>query len=260
MSRIKHTFDTLKASNKTALVSFVMGGDPDVRATAALLPALVAGGADIIEIGMPFSDPMADGPTIQAAGLRALASGTKLADIFALVEEFRTENNTTPLVLMGYANSVYSHGVDVFIAQCVQAGVDGLIIVDLPPEEAESLASKLDAHRINLIRLIAPTTKGDRLVHLLQSCSGFVYYVSITGITGSKTANIEAIKPHLDEIRAASDLPICVGFGIKTPADVQAFASIADGVVVGSAIVDAAFKSSTPADTVQQFVAELKGI
>ena len=258
MSRIQQAFQRLEASDKTALVSFIMAGDPDVETTAQLLSALVDAGTDIIEIGMPFSDPMADGPTIQAAGQRALASGTTLEDIFGLVKTFRTQHAQTPIILMGYANSVYSHGTDVFIQHCVDAGVDGLIIVDLPPEEAEQLSGKLVEHDIDLIRLIAPTTKGERLAEILKSCSGFVYYVSITGITGSKTADISTIKPHIDEIKSLSSLPVCVGFGIKTPEDVQQFADVADGVVVGSSIVNKIHTSDSPVNEVQAFVATLK--
>lgn len=258
MSRIKPTFDALKAANKTALVSFVMGGDPDVRTTAEILLALTEAGTDIIEIGMPFSDPMADGPTIQAAGLRALDAGTKLHDIFDLVANFRKVDKKTPIVLMGYANSVYSHGAEYFVEQAVAAGVDGLIVVDLPPEEAEQLSIRLSAHDVALIRLVAPTTKGERLKQLLGTCSGFVYYVSITGITGSKTADISAIQPHIDEIKTLSALPVCVGFGIKTADDVKQFADVADGVVVGSSIVTVAHESNAPAQAVKDFVTELK--
>lgn len=252
-------FERLAAKDKTALVSFVMGGDPDIEVTSQLLPTLVDAGVDIIEIGMPFSDPMADGPTIQAAGLRALNSGTKLNDIFAAVAQFRQGNDATPIVLMGYANSIYAHGVDVFIQHCVDAGVDGLIIVDLPPEEAGLLAKKLVVHHIDLIRLIAPTTKGERLVEVLASCSGFIYYVSVTGITGGKTADTDAIKPHLAEISSLSSLPVCVGFGIKTPEDVARFASVADGVVVGSSIVQTIAQSNNPSRDVAAFVSTLAG-
>lgn len=259
MSRIIQIFKRLSAENKTAFISFVMGGDPDVRSTAEILPALVEAGTDIIEIGMPFSDPMADGPTIQAAGLRALASGAKLADIFHLVKTFRRKNDSTPIVLMGYANSIYSHGLDSFIQSCVDAGVDGVIVVDLPPEEAVIVSEKLAANQIDLIRLIAPTTKGERLAEVLKSCSGFVYYVSITGITGSKTASADGIKPHLDEIKALSNLPVCVGFGIKNAEDVKAFASVADGVVVGSAIVQTIHESDQAASAVKRFVSTLTG-
>lgn len=257
MSRIKRTFDKLKADGKKALVSFIMAGDPDVAATAKLLDSLVAGGADVIEIGMPFSDPMADGPTIQAAGLRALKSGTKLEHIFTLVQNFRKTHAYTPIVLMGYANSVFAYGQKKFIEHARDAGVDGLIIVDLPLEEAAQLGSALQEKDMDLIRLIAPTTKGERLKQVLNTCSGFVYYISIAGITGSKTAKTDALSPHIEEIRAHTDLPLCIGFGIKTPEDAKAFAPLGDGVVVGSAIVQLAHDSNKPESDVKELVTKL---
>lgn len=237
MNRIDTTFQALKSKGKKALITFVMAGDPDAGASLDLLHKMVEGGADIIEIGMPFSDPMADGPAIQAAGLRALNGGMTLEGVFTLVQQFRSKNNDTPIVLMGYLNPILKFGSDNFSNKCKELGVDGLIIVDLPPEEAGELAQKVQQNNIALIRLIAPTSDENRLSKILQGASGFLYYVSIMGITGTKSADAGAVEAHIAKIRAKTDLPIAVGFGIKTPEDAAKFANFADGVVVGSAIV-----------------------
>lgn len=239
MSRIFNTFTNLKKANRKALVTFVMGGDPDIAATTPIMHALAKAGADVIEVGMPFSEPMADGKTIQAAGLRALEAGTKLVDILGIVAEFRKTNNDTPIVLMGYANPAFHMGYENFCKNASAAGVDGLIVVDLPPEEEAELTQFSKTCGLDFIRLITPTSKGARLKMLANSSSGFIYYVSVAGTTGGKTADAAVIGKHIEELRTYTELPICVGFGIKTPEQVKAFAPIADGLVVGSALVEA---------------------
>ncbi|MEY4159431.1 MAG: hypothetical protein RLZZ136_52 [Pseudomonadota bacterium] len=221
-----------------ALVTFVTGGDPTPNATPAILDALVAGGADVIELGMPFTDPMADGPAIQAANLRSLASGTKTADIFRLATDFRSRHPETPLVLMGYANPMITRGAEWFADECRKAGVDGVICVDIPPEEDPELGPALRAAGVSLIRLATPTTDSARLPTVLEGSSGFVYYVSVAGITGKQQAALGAIEQAVDRLKAATDLPIAVGFGVRTPEQAKAIAKHADGVVVGSALVD----------------------
>lgn len=237
MSRISTTFANLRKKDRKALATFIMGGDPDKAATVPLMHALVKAGVDVIEIGMPFSDPMADGKIIQAAGIRALKSGTRLDDILGMVTEFRNANSDTPVVLMGYANPAFHMGYEAFCSKAKKAGVDGLIIVDLPPEEENELTQFSKKAGLDFIRLITPTSKGERLKMLAESSSGFIYYVSVAGTTGGKTADAGAVKAHLDELRQYTNLPICVGFGIKTPEQAKAFAAIADGIVVGSALV-----------------------
>lgn len=238
MSRIKKTFDTLKIENKKALVTFIMAGDPDAEKTLQVLSALPDSGADLIEIGMPFTDPMADGPAIQDAGLRALDSGMDISGVMALVKKFRENNAVTPIILMGYFNPIYKYGCDVFAKDAATAGVDGLIIVDLPPEEDEELRIPAQAAGLDFIKLITPTTKGERLDKVLQNASGFLYYVSIAGVTGTKSANIDEVGSHITDIKQKTDLPVAVGFGIKTPEDAANMSVIADAVVVGSAIVE----------------------
>lgn len=237
MNRLDQIFADLQKQGKKALITFVMAGDPDADTSLDLLHKMVEGGADIIEIGMPFSDPMADGPAIQAAGLRALNSGMTLEGVFALVQQFRSKNKTTPLVLMGYINPILKFGIDEFSSKSNELQIDGLIVVDLPPEEAGEILPKVQQNNIALIRLIAPTTDANRLPKILAGARGFLYYVSIMGITGTKSADADAVAAHIAKIRAATDLPIAVGFGIKTSEDAAKFAKIADGVVVGSAIV-----------------------
>lgn len=237
MTRIATAFVECKKQNRAAFIPFIMGGDPSPDSCAKLLDALPTAGADIIELGIPFSDPMADGPVIQAAGLRALEAGTTLKHVLALVAEFR-KKHATPLVLMGYLNPIYVYGYEAFARDAAAAGVDGIIIVDLPPEEAAELEPILSNHSIALVRLIAPTSLENRLELLAGGASGYLYYVSITGITGAASASAASVKEALAAIRKTTPLPVCVGFGIKTPEDVQSMAaSGADGVVVGSSIV-----------------------
>ena len=237
MTRIDDTFARLKAEGKKAFVAYVMGGDPDYATSLRVMKGLPGAGVDIIELGVPFTDPMADGPTIQLAGQRALEAGQTLARTLQMVAEFRQDDGTTPVVLMGYYNPIYSRGVDRFLADATAAGVDGLIVVDLPPEEDAELCIPAQAAGLNFIRLATPTTDDKRLPKVLQNTSGFVYYVSITGITGSAAAQAGDVGPEVARIKAQTDLPVIVGFGIRTPEAAQAIASVADGAVVGSAIV-----------------------
>jgi tryptophan synthase alpha chain len=235
VKRLADAFAACKNAKRSAFIPFIMGGDPSLEKCAALLDALPGAGADIIELGIPFSDPMADGVVIQAAGLRALNAGTTLAGILALARDFRSRH-ATPLVLMGYLNSVYVYGYEKFARDAAAAGVDGIILVDLPPEEAAEIEPLLTKHGIALVRLIAPTSVPERLPLLAKNAQGYLYYVSVTGVTGATAAPAARIAEHIAQVRAATDLPVCVGFGVKTPADVQALA-FADGVVVGSALV-----------------------
>ena len=237
-SRIDAAFARAKAENRAALIPFIMGGDPDAGTCAALLAALPAAGADLIEIGMPFSDPMADGPVIQAAGKRALEAGASVKSILKLVADFRKTNKDTPIILMGYFNPVYRYGCEAFCRDAVQAGADGVILVDLPPEEEQEMRPYLDAGGLKLIRLIAPTSGDDRLGLLSESASGFMYYISITGITGAKAADTGTLAAKLTHVREFTSLPVAVGFGIKSAAQVGEVAPMADAVVVGSALVD----------------------
>lgn len=237
MTRIDDTFARLKAQNKKAFVAYIMAGDPDFDTSFAVLQGLPAAGVDIIELGMPFTDPMADGPTIQLAGQRALEGGMTLQKTLDMITAFRRGDSTTPIVMMGYYNPIYSRGVDMFLRDAVAAGIDGLIVVDLPPEEDSELCIPAQAAGLNFIRLATPTTDAKRLPTVLQNTSGFVYYVSITGITGAAAARAEDVSPEVARIKAATDLPVIVGFGINTPEAAQGIAAIADGCVVGSAIV-----------------------
>lgn len=221
-----------------ALVTFVTGGDPTPGATAAILDALVAGGADVIELGMPFTDPMADGPAIQCANLRSLGAGTTTADIFRIAAEFRARHPEVPLVLMGYANPMITRGPEWFADQCQQAGVDGVICVDIPPEEDPELGPALRAVGVSLIRLATPTTDAARLPAVLDGSSGFLYYVSVAGITGMQQAAQTSIEEAVARIKASATIPVAVGFGVRTPEQAAAIARHADGVVVGSALVD----------------------
>lgn len=237
MTRIDATFARLKAEGKKAFVSYIMGGDPDAATSLAVMQGLPAAGVDIIELGMPFTDPMADGPTIQLAGQRALDKGMTMDAVLDMARTFRKGNDTTPIVLMGYYNPIYSRGVDRFLADAKAAGIDGLIVVDLPPEEDGELCIPAQKAGLNFIRLATPTTDAKRLPKVLQNTSGFVYYVSITGITGAAAAQATDVAPEVARIKAATDLPVIVGFGITTPESARAIASVADGCVVGSAIV-----------------------
>ena len=237
-SRIDTLFARLKADNQKAFVAFITAGDPDIETSAKILKGLPQAGADIIELGMPFTDPMADGPSIQAASQRALAAGQTLRGTLDMVHQFRQSNDTTPIVLMGYYNPIYIYGVDKFVADAKAAGIDGLIVVDLPPEEDEELCLPAMQGGLNFIRLATPTTDNARLPEVLNNTSGFVYYVSITGITGSAAPQQQAVADNIARIQAHTELPVCVGFGIRTPEQAAAMAEIADGVVVGSALVD----------------------
>ncbi|MCW1402247.1 tryptophan synthase subunit alpha [Novosphingobium sp. MW5] len=225
-------------SRGPALVTFVTGGDPTPGATAAILDALVAGGADVIELGMPFTDPMADGPAIQCANLRSLGAGTTTADIFRIAAEFRARHSEVPLVLMGYANPMITRGPEWFADQCLAAGVDGVICVDIPPEEDPELGPALRAVGVSLIRLATPTTDAARLPAVLDGSSGFLYYVSVAGITGMQQAAQTSIEEAVARIKASATIPVAVGFGVRTPEQASAIAKVADGVVVGSALVD----------------------
>lgn len=238
-TRIDRRFAALKKAARPGLVAFVTAGDPDYVTSLAILKALPAAGADVVEIGMPFSDPMADGPAIQAAGLRALRAGQTMAKTLQLVRAFRESDQETPLVLMGYYNPIYIYGNGRFLADAKNAGVDGLIIVDLPPETDEELCVPAMAAGLNFIRLATPTTDDKRLPAVLANTSGFVYYVSVMGITGTKTPDILHVAEAVDRIKRHTDLPVAVGFGVKSPQQAAAIGRSADGVVVGSALVKA---------------------
>jgi tryptophan synthase alpha chain len=237
MTRIDDTFARLKAEGKKAFVAYVMAGDPDFDTSLDVVRGLPEAGVDIIELGLPFTDPMADGPTIQLAGQRALEQGMTLESTLDLARKFRETNNSTPIVLMGYYNPIYSRGVETFLNDAKASGIDGLIVVDLPPEEDDELCIPAQNAGLNFIRLATPTTDDKRLPKVLQNTSGFVYYVSITGITGAAEAKAGDVGPEVARIKSQTDLPVIVGFGIKTPTRAREIASIADGAVVGSAIV-----------------------
>lgn len=259
MSRIEDRFAALKAEGRSAFVSFVMAGDPDYATSLEIVRGLPAAGVDVIELGMPFTDPMADGPSIQVAGQRALASGMTLARTLEMVRAFREGDIETPIVLMGYYNPIYSKGVPQFLAEAKEAGVDGLIVVDLPPEEDDELCKPAADAGLHFIRLATPTTDNRRLPAVLENTSGFVYYVSITGITGAAEAVAGDVGPEVARIKSATDLPICVGFGVKTPERAAEIARVADGVVVGSAIVDQIGDGKSPADVLGFVRALAKG-
>lgn len=256
MTRIDDTFARLKAEGKKAFVAYVMAGDPDYDTSVEIVKALPGAGVDIIELGMPFTDPMADGETIQLAGQRALEGGQTLDKTLQIARELRKGDDKTPIVMMGYYNPIYSRGVDTFLAQAKEAGIDGLIIVDLPPEEDDELCIPAQKAGLNFIRLATPTTDAARLPKVLQNTSGFVYYVSITGITGAAEADAAQVAPEVARIKAATDLPVIVGFGIKTPQAAQSIAAIADGCVVGSAIVSQ-IAAGKPVGEISDFVAGL---
>ena len=246
------------AKGHPALVTFVTAGDPTPDATGAILDALVAGGADVIELGMPFTDPMADGPAIQAANIRSLAAGTRTADILSIAAAFRARHPDVPLVLMGYANPMLRRGADWFAEAAAQAGVDGVICVDIPPEEDDALGPALRAKGIDPIRLATPTTDAARLPQVLDGASGFLYYVSVAGITGLQQAAQGSIDQAVARLKAATDLPISVGFGVRTPAQAAAIGAVADGVVVGSAIVEIVAQHGADApDAVRTYVQSL---
>jgi tryptophan synthase alpha chain len=256
MTRIDDTFARLRSQNRKAFVSYVMAGDPDYDTSLRIVLGLPGAGVDIIELGMPFTDPMADGTTIQLAGQRALNSGQTLEKTLQMARELRRVDQVTPIVMMGYYNPIFSRGVDQFLADAKAAGIDGLIVVDLPPEEDSELCIPAQAAGLNFIRLATPTTDDARLPKVLTNTSGFVYYVSITGITGAAAAQAADVGPEVARIKSQTDLPVVVGFGINTPAAAQAIASVADGAVVGSAIVAQIAAGQTVAQ-VLDFVASL---
>ncbi|MBU6418963.1 MAG: tryptophan synthase subunit alpha [Proteobacteria bacterium] len=247
MSRIAGVFARLRREGRGALIPFVEAYDPDRETSLTLLRGMAANGADIIEIGMPFTDPMADGPTIQAAGRRGLLAGATLKGVLGLVHEFRREDRHTPLVLMGYLNPIDSYGVEAFCEDAAKAGVDGLIIVDLPPEEADLVLPHANANALDVIRLVAPTTSDERLKQVLAGSSGFVYYVSITGITGTRTASAADLARDIPRIRAATDLPIAVGFGVRTPEQAATVVAHADAAIVASVLIETLCKENAEA-------------
>jgi tryptophan synthase alpha chain len=238
LSRIAERFAVLKRAGRGALIPFLEAYDPDADTSMAILRGMPGAGADLIEIGMPFTDPMADGPTIQAAGLRGLKAGATLARTLAMVQDFRLDDTDTPVILMGYLNPIASYGPQRFCEDAAAAGVDGLIVVDLPTEEADLLAGHAHMHHLDIIRLVAPTTDDARLPLVLQGSSGFVYYVSITGITGTRSASAESLAVAIPRVRAVTDLPIAIGFGVRTPAQAAEAVRVADAAVVASALID----------------------
>ena len=238
MSRIATRFAALRAEGRGALIPFLEAYDPDPATSAAILAGMPGAGADLIEIGMPFTDPMADGPTIQAAALRGLKAGATLTRTLAMVSAFRSTERDTPVILMGYLNPIASYGPARFCADAAAAGVDGLIVVDLPPEEADMLAPHAAQHGLDIIRLVAPTTGPARLPHVLNGSSGFVYYISIAGITGTASATLASLEAAMPGLRAATDLPVAIGFGIRTPAQAAEATRVADAAVVASALID----------------------
>ena len=248
MTRIATKFADLKSKGKSAFVSYIMAGDPDYDTTLEILKGLPASGVDIIELGAPFTDPMADGSTIQLAGQRALAGGMTLNKTLSMVENFRKTDDITPIVLMGYYNPIYNHGVEKFLVDAKKAGVDGIIVVDLPPEEDAELCIPAGKAGLDFIRLATPTTDARRLPKLLPNTSGFIYYVAVTGVTGSGSANAKAVGVEINRLKESTDLPIVVGFGINTPEAARDMVSQADGAVVGSAIVSKIAAGETVSD------------
>ncbi len=239
-TRIETTFESLKAQNKKALIPYIMAGDPHPLVTVDLMHKLVAHGADIIEVGLPFSDPMADGPVIAHAAERALAAGTSTRDAIEMVREFRKTNTTTPVLVMGYLNPVEIIGYDAFSDLCADAGVDAILMVDLPPKEAGDFPKKLTARTdnpMNQIFLLSPTTEAARRAKVIEGCSGFIYYVSLKGVTGSASLDVTAVSEQVQKIKAETDIPVCVGFGIRDGASAKALGAVADGVIVGSELV-----------------------
>ena len=259
-TRIDTTFAALKAAGRPALVTYIMAGDPDLATSQAIMAALPQAGSDIIEFGMPFSDPMADGVAIQLGGQRALAGGMTLRGVLAMVEEFRRKDETTPIVLMGYYNPVYIFGVEAFVAAAKAAGVDGLIIVDLPPEEDDELCLPAMAAGLNFIRLTTPTTDDKRLPAVLKNSSGFVYYVSMTGVTGAAIKSRGAVGDAVERIKGHTDLPVAVGFGIKTADDAADIGRHADGIVVGTVLVDAVAKTLVDGKATDRTVAAVRDL
>jgi tryptophan synthase alpha chain len=260
MSRIEKRFAEAKAANRPALVTYVMAGDPDLATSQAIMEALPQAGSDIIEFGMPFSDPMADGVAIQLGGQRALAGGMTLRGVLGMVEDFRRKDETTPIVLMGYYNPIYIFGVDKFLAAAKDAGVDGLIIVDLPPEEDDELCIPALKAGLNFIRLTTPTTDDKRLPAVLKNTSGFVYYVSMNGVTGAVIKSRGAVGDAVARIKSHTDLPVAVGFGIKTAEDAEEIGKHADGIVIGTVLVDAVGKSLVDGKATDRTVAAVRDL
>ena len=264
-TRLETKFAALKGQGRAGLITFITAGDPDLETSSKILARLPQAGADIIELGMPFSDPMADGPAIQASSQRALKAGQTMVKTLAMVKAFRTKDDSTPVVLMGYYNPIYIYGVERFLTDAVASGVDGLIVVDVPPEEDSEILPQARAAGLNFIRLATPTTDAKRLPAVLANTTGFLYYVSIAGITGTAAPDLSEVAAHVGRIKQATPLPIAVGFGVKTREQVSALAEIAEGVVVGSALVSALAQSldrdgkATPGtpDKVLAFVGEL---
>jgi len=257
MSRIASCFAALKAQNRKALIPYIMAGDPSPDVTVPLLHEIVAAGADLIELGLPFSDPMADGPVIALAAERALAGGTSTLKALEMVAEFRKTNTTTPIILMGYLNPVEIIGYEAFVARAAAAGVDGLLMVDLPPEESGALGEILAKHAIDPIFLLAPTTTDARIEHVVNAARGYVYYVSLKGVTGSSALNTAEVDARIRQIKAKTDLPIGVGFGIHDRATAQAVGAAADGVIVGTALVRS-FAEHAPADAIKAITTKIK--
>ena len=243
-NRIQNTFKNLKKNRRKALITFVTGCDPNYETSKKILNELVKQGADLLEIGMPFSDPMADGPSIQKSSLRALSEGANIKKIIKLVSDFRKKNKITPIILMGYLNPILSFGINNFFKSAKKAGTDGLIVVDVPPEEDDEISGKAKESEIDLIKLATPTTDTERLKKIIKTCSGFLYYVAIKGITGAKSGDPKLIKKSISDIKKNTNIPVVVGFGIKNPSDAKAIANTGcDGVVVGSALVEIIEKS-----------------
>ncbi|WP_074398533.1 tryptophan synthase subunit alpha [Halomonas sp. HL-93] len=251
-TRLEHCFSTLKQQNRPALISYLTAGDPDADTSRRLLHGLPAAGVDIIELGMPFSDPMADGPAIQKAAQRALNNGQTQAKTLDMVRTFREQDSTTPIVLMGYYNPIYRYGVERFLTDAARAGVDGLIVVDLPPEHDEELCQPAFRHGIDFIRLATPTTDAKRLPRVLANASGFIYYVSVAGVTGGNAPTPERLESSVSRLRKDTELPIAVGFGIRTAEQAAIIGRYSDAVVVGSALVDCIEKASTPDEAVER--------
>ena len=243
MNRIQKTFKKLNQDNKKALGIFVTAGDPDFETSLKLIPNFPDSGVDFIEIGMPFSDPMADGPSIQLSSQRALKSGMNLEKCLSLIKTFRQKNIQTPIILMGYYNPIYKFGKEKFIKKCIEFGVDALIIVDLPPEEDDEFYFEAEKNNLSMIRLVTPTTDEKRLKKILLNATGFVYYVSITGITGTQAPNIKNVQDNIKKIKQVTDLPIVIGFGIRSPGQATLMSDVSDGIVIGSAVVDLIKKS-----------------